>query len=179
MSGMLDLRLLLSMACMGLVIAGSALCGFVIAKNYADRPRQLLSVRAGVEMLMTEIVYAATPLSEACIGVSKSQGKPVADFFATVGRGLADMMTVNEAWARGLEELRLSSSLLLPDLEVLRTLGEVVGVSNREDQERHLLIACQRLHALHTLAMDEASRNVRMWRYLGFLIGVVVVIIIL
>ena len=176
---MLDLRFFLSAACFGLVLSDSAMIGFGIAKNYADRPRQLQSLRTGVEMLLTEIVYAATPLSEALIGVGKTQGQPIAEFFNEVGTGISEMMTVNEAWSRGLEGLQSSSALLLPDLEVLRSLGEVIGVSNREDQERHLLLACQRLHAQHVVATDEASRNVRMWRYLGFLIGVVVVIIIL
>ncbi|MBT9157184.1 MAG: hypothetical protein DDT36_00162 [Firmicutes bacterium] len=169
----------MSGACFGLILYASTMVGLIIAKSYRDRPRQLQSIRTGIEMLVTEIVYAATPLSVALENVSQSQAKPAAEFFALTGRGIAEFMPVRQSWAMGLAYLQTSSALLWADLEALRLLGEVLGVSNRDDQERHLLLACRRLEALYANAVEEAARNERMWQFLGILIGVVVVIVIL
>jgi len=171
------LRIGISLLCFGLILGGSSAIGLVIAKNYRERPRHLQSVRAGIDMLSTEIVYAATPLAAALENVSKSMQEPVAEFFSLSGRSIANFVPVRDAWAQGLAHLRESTALIAADLEVIRLLGEVLGTSSREDQERHLLLACRRLQAQNDLAADEAVRNERMWQYLGLLLGVLVVVI--
>ena len=152
--------------------------GFSIARNYAERPRQLHSLLTGVQILLTEIVYAATPLSEALRNLSRSTDSTIGAFFAQVAQAIDDLQPARIAWAEGLDELQSASALLAPDIEALRALGDVIGTSDREDQQRHLLLAARRIEALHQTAVNEAAKNERLWRYLGVLAGIVFVIII-
>ncbi|MDP3486425.1 MAG: stage III sporulation protein SpoIIIAB [Bacillota bacterium] len=172
------MRIIANILCYGLIIYGSSMVGFSIARNYAERPRQLHTLLTCVQILLTEIVYAATPLSEALRNLSRSSDKIVGEFFAQVAQEIDNLKPARIAWEQGLEQLQSASALLAPDIEALRALGDVIGTSDREDQQRHLLLASRRIEALHQSAVNEAAKNERLWRYLGVLAGIVIVIII-
>ncbi|KAF0197419.1 MAG: stage III sporulation protein AB [Bacillota bacterium] len=163
--------------CYALIIYGSSMMGFTIARNYAERPRQLQALLTGVQILLTEIVYAATPLSEALQNLSRSCDT-IGAFFSRVAQEIDNLKPARIAWEEGLEQLQAASALLAPDIEALRALGDVIGTSDREDQQRHLLLASRRIEGLHQSAVNEAAKNERLWRYLGVLAGIVAVIII-
>jgi len=172
------MRIVADLLCYALILYGSSMVGFSIARNYAERPRQLQALQTGIQILMTEIVYAATPLSEALRNISRVSEKVIGQFFATVAQEIEGLKPARLAWEVGLEELQMASALLSPDIEALRALGDVIGTSSREDQQRHLLLASRRIEALHQPSADDAAKNERLWRYLGVLAGIVVVIII-
>lgn len=173
------MRIAVNIVCYGLILYASTMVGFTISRNYSERPRQLQNLLTGVQMLLTEIVYAATPLSVALVHISRVLDNPVGAFFARASQGIAEHMSAKRAWEEALDTLAHESALLTPDLDVLRYLGGVLGTSDREDQQRHLLVASRRLEGLHQTSQEEAKRNERMWKYLGVLCGIVVVIIIL
>lgn len=172
------MRTVANLLCYALILYGSSMVGFSIAKNYAERPRQLHALQTSIEILHTEIVYAATPLAEALRNTSRNTDKAVSTFLARVAGDIQSLRPARLAWQEGLEELEAKSALLAQDIEVLRALGDIIGTSDREDQQRHLLLAARRLEALHQTAVNEAAKNERLWRYLGVLAGVVVIIII-
>jgi len=153
--------------------------GFTIARNYAERPRQLHNLQTGVQILLTEIVYAATPLPHALRSVSRTMNGCIGKFFNTVAVEIERLKPARYAWEEGIVELQLNSALLAPDIDALKSLGDVIGISDREDQQRHLLLAARRIESLHQAAVNEAAKNERLWRYMGVLVGVVIIIIIL
>lgn len=173
------MRLAADVLCCALILYGSSMVGFSIARNFAERPRQLHSLQTGVQMLLTEIVYAATPLALALEHISGTMDGCVAVFFKRIAQEINSLQPARRAWEEGLIYLQHSSALLTPDIDALRALGDVIGISDREDQQRHLLLAARRLEALYQAALHEAARNERLWRYLGVLAGIVVVILII
>lgn len=172
------MRIIANIACYALIIYGSSMVGFSIARNYAERPRQLHSLLTGIQILLTEIVYAATPLSAALRNLGRSGDKTIGEFFNIVAKEIDDLKPARIAWEEGIDHLQFSSALLTPDIEALRALGDVIGTSDREDQQRHLLLASRRIEGLYQAAVNEATKNERLWRYLGVLAGIVIVVII-
>lgn len=172
------MRIIANILCYALIIYGSSMVGFSIARNYAERPRQLQTLLTGIQILLTEIVYAATPLAAAFHNLSRGSEKTIGGFFARVAQELDNLKPARIAWQEGLDDLQFSSALLTPEIEALRALGDVIGISDREDQQRHLLLASRRIESLHQSAVNEAAKNERLWRYLGVLAGIVIVIII-
>lgn len=173
------MRIVVNVACYALILYASTMVGFTISRNYSERPRQLQNLLTGVQMLLTEIVYAATPLSTALWHISRALESPIANFFSKTAQGIEEHMSSKRAWDDAMDALNHQSALLAPDLDVMKYLGDVLGTSDREDQQRHLLVAARRLEGLYQTAQEEARRNETMWKYLGILCGVVVVIIIL
>ncbi|KUK12776.1 MAG: hypothetical protein XD51_0330 [Moorella sp. 60_41] len=163
----------------GLVILSCGFLGIGLAQAYFERPRQLRTLSAALKMLETEIVFGATPLPLALARIGGRLEEPVALLFRVSARLLQEErgITAAEAWEGGLEVLRDKGSLTPGDLDILRILGQGLGVSGREDQAKNLELARQHLHRQQAAAEEDANRQGRMWRTLGFLLGAAVTLL--
>ncbi|HHY36660.1 MAG TPA: stage III sporulation protein AB [Firmicutes bacterium] len=161
-----------------LLILACGLLGNNVARAYAQRPRLLRSLQSALQHLETEINYGATPLPDALAAVAAAADPQIAPFFHRVrgfllepgGKGL------EEAWTRGLEELVFFTVLNARDLEPLATLGGVLGGSDRQDQVKHLQLTREQLKGMEQQAREISGKNERMWRYLGFLFGAMLIL---
>ncbi|MGZ4162463.1 MAG: stage III sporulation protein SpoIIIAB [Tumebacillaceae bacterium] len=163
-----------------LVLAVGTRFGFYMAARYADRPKQLRHFVNALQILETEILYGATPLPDACSRIGTRLALPVGPFFVTLGDKLRDGrgITADVAWREALTEHREQMVLKEPDRDVLLAFGRTLGVSDREDQIKHIHLAIAHLSTEEANARDEQSRNEKMWKYLGALLGLTVVILL-
>lgn len=163
-----------------LLVAAGGAAGMLVARDYARRPVELRSVISAVQMLETEILYAATPLGEALERVAESSDLPVAVLFRDASRELKSGagITAGEAWTRAMDVFFRRSSLTARDVSILKNLGRALGRSDRQDQEKHLKLACEQLKREMAGAEDAAVKNTRMWNYLGFCGALAAVIIL-
>jgi stage III sporulation protein AB len=163
-----------------LTIIVATLIGFRIAARYAQRPKQLRHFASAMKILETEILYGATPLPDACLRIAMRVPNPVGRFFERVSGNLRDGSgrTADEAWQGALRETEEEMVLRPTDRDVLRSFGRTLGVSDREDQIKHIHLAIAQLAAEEVQARDEQFRNEKMWRYLGALLGLTIVILL-
>ncbi len=59
----------------------------------------------------------------------------------------------------------------------MQQLGAKLGLTDRDDQVKHLRLAVNQLRGEEELAKDEQQRYERMWKSLGLLMGALVVIL--
>jgi len=163
-----------------MVIVASGLSGLAVAGNYSRRPKELRSLRSALQMLETEVAYSATYLPEALRQVSGRCDKTSAILFGGAAAELSSMsgVTASEAWEKALENYYRGTALKPRDLSILRNLGCSLGISDKEDQIKHLRLAMEQISTETASAEEEASRNVKLWSYLGFLGGLLVVLIL-
>lgn len=162
-----------------LIISTTSAVGFTIARRYRERPQHLRQLQSALQGLATEIGYGATPLPEACANLAATHQTPIADMFRSAALQLDQPgTTAAVAWQAGMITLLQRSALKEQDLLVTRQLGAVLGLSDRQDQERHLALAVQHLQREEAMAEQEQHKNERMWRYLGVLSGLMVVIVL-
>ncbi len=161
-----------------LVVVASGLTGWQMSRSYARRPVELRQFIAALQLLETEITYVATPLPEALGGVAEQIGMPAASFFRQVAGDLGAHRgcSAREAWHGALECYGIRSALGTSDLGILRGLGNSIGISDREDQSKHLRLAAEQLKTAMAMAEDAAAKNVKMWNYMGLLGGLVIVL---
>lgn len=163
-----------------MVVAASGLSGMAVAGNYSRRPRELRALRSAIQMLETEIAYGATHLPEALALVAGRCDNTAAPLFSRAAAELASMsgVTAAEAWEKSLGGYYPGAALKPQDLLILRGLGSSLGISDREDQIKHLRLAMEQFGAETVRAEEEAARNVKLWSYLGFLGGLMVVLVL-
>lgn len=163
-----------------LVLVTSSLAGFCVARGFSRRPGELQSLRASLQMLETEITYTATPLAEAMERVGARAEPGIATLFLRAGEELRAMSGCNaqEAWDRALLALYSTTALRPVDLSILRQLGASLGVSDRQDQSKHLRLAMEQLGVQMNRAAEEAGRQVKLWNYLGFLGGLAIILLL-
>lgn len=161
------------------IVLATSTVGFDMARRYRDRPQHLRQLQSALQGLATEICYGSTPLPEAFASLAATHQSPIVDMFYAAAAELAfPGTTASTAWQTGMETLLKRSALKQSDLAVVGQLGAVLGLSDRLDQERHLLLAVQQLQRGEAVAEQERQQNERMWRYLGVLSGLLLVIVL-
>lgn len=161
-----------------LVISATGLTGWQMARIYARRPVELRQFINALQILETQITYVATPLPDAFRGLAEQVEQPVAIFFKQLADELRSHRgySAREAWNNALEHYCPKSALGRNDLGILRGLGSSIGLSDREDQGKHLRLAAEQLKMALMSAEDAAAKNVKMWNYMGLLGGLIIVL---
>lgn len=163
-----------------MIILAGGFAGIIMALDYMRRPRELRAVQAALQMLETEITYTATPLGEALERVASRSDSGLQLLFLTAASGLRSMsgITAGEAWDTALSKYYPGSSLNENDLQILKNLGNALGVSDRQDQSKHFRLAFEQLKLETARAEAEAAKNVKMWNCLGFCGSMALVLLI-
>jgi stage III sporulation protein AB len=161
------------------VIFAGTMLGFYQALQLSARPRQIRQSIQGLQRLETEILYGFTPLPEALEAVARAAGGPVGAIFARAGRGLSEgnSDTVQDSWRSAVEGCWERTAMKRTEQEAFLQLGSVLGISGREDQAKHLRLAVSVLQAEEAAAAEDNRRYGKMWRSLGLLSGVLIVIL--
>jgi stage III sporulation protein AB len=159
-----------------LLVAAFSLAGYAVADNYSRRPKELRDLLTALQMLETEIMYGAVPLPDALYHIAQFSKGSVRDLFAGVRATLLSGQgrTAGEAWQISLETIFPASSLSDTDQAILAGFGGSLGISDREDQVKHINLAREQLKREEAIATEESLRCVRLWKSLGLLAGLAV-----
>lgn len=163
-----------------LLIASFGLVGHLVAESFTRRPRELRQIQSALQMLETEMAYGASPLPEALGRISQFCGEPVKSICRTAetqlrsGRGV----TAGEAWVAAVNQVFPDTVLSEADRQALVDFGATLGISDREDQMKHLKLTREQLKREETRADEDGEKSARMWKYLGLLTGLAVCIAI-
>ncbi len=165
-------------ACLTLAACGNM--GLTWAGVYEKRPRQLAALEGALQLLETEMLYAATPLIEAMTEVAEKCDRSAAGLFRTAAAELGKMegYTAGEAWDKALEQFFPGTALNARDLHILKRFGPSLGISDREDQAKYLAMTKSQLKTAAAEAAAEAKKNAAVYRYLGLLGGLLLVLLL-
>lgn len=161
-----------------LVLVAGAGLGWEMAARLARRVRELRSLGVCLRVLEKEVAVGAVPLPVALERSARVAEPAVARLLGEAAALLTDGSgrTAQEAWE---EALRRAPLCLLPrDLEVLRGLGVTLGSSGRADQVKHISLAREQLAAREQVARDEEQRQGRLYRYLGVLVSLALLLLL-
>ena len=168
---------------------GGALCIFIAvaafgefkARSYGLRVGQLKQFQQSLKLLANEISFARSVLPQAFRNVAGQIDSPVRELYLTAAEALSDKscFTAQEAWQQSLAAISPKSSFSRSDTEVIRSLGISLGASRREGQLKQIELTLQHLEYALGNAQDSKLRNEKMSRYLGFLGGAALVILLL
>jgi len=165
----------------GLTIGACAFAGLIVAEGYSARVRQLREMYHALTLFETEISYAVSSLPQALLSVSRQTEGVVSQMFGRVSELLSgdEVYIAAEAWEKALQDVFPQTAFAEIDLEVIHAFGKTLGVSDRQDQIRHLEIAQERIKRLEIEAAEQMDKNGRLWRYFGVSLGLAVVAVLL
>ncbi|PRX26900.1 stage III sporulation protein AB [Orenia metallireducens] len=161
-----------------IIISSSTTIGFIIAEQYLLRPKQLRELQTALQMLETEISYGVTPLPDAFAKLATSLSAPISTIFQVAQEELDSGMIAEEAWHRAVNATYNQTALVSEDIDVLLDFGYNLGQTSIDDQVKYMNLAQHKLDALYQQAFTEKEEKVKLWRYLGVLVGVFLAILI-
>ncbi|MCM3633178.1 MULTISPECIES: stage III sporulation protein SpoIIIAB [Paenibacillus] len=161
-----------------IILAGTAI-GFVQAASYVNRSKQLRLLIYSLQRLETEINYGQTFLPTALIKSSEGMEQPLSKIFTETAQLLEDSkeLSMQEAWQQTIENVWGHTALRQREKDVLLRMGTVLGMSDAEDQQKHLQLAQLQLKSEEEQAVMEQQRYANMWRSLGTLGAILIVIL--
>lgn len=163
------------------VVFSCTLIGMTVASSYRRRPGEIRALQNALQMLETEVSYGATPLPDALSYVAERSDSRVALLFNLASQELMTMrgITAREAWETALKEYYPKSALNRSDRAILQELGNSLGISDREDQVKHLILAKEQLKLEQAKAEEDSLKNTKVYNYLGFLGGLTIVLVLI
>jgi stage III sporulation protein AB len=162
-----------------MILFSASMVGWQISSYYANRPVQLRSLLLALQMLETEIVYGLTPLARAFVKVGRRISPVIGKLFLLAAELLREeqAQSAEEALRLAMERHWPQTALGKQEKDVLTSLGLVLGSSDREDQQKHLRLAVTHLRGLLEEARAEQMKYEKMYKSLGFLGGLLIVIL--
>jgi stage III sporulation protein AB len=161
-----------------LILGASTIAGFVFSESFKRRLKQLNEIERAIGQLENEIEYTYTPLPEALESVAQKSELPISNVFLKASELLNsnNVETVYEAFNICFKEE--SVDLNPDDINVVLDLSKSLGNSDIEGHKKIFSLAKGNLKKRIALAEEAKSKNVKMYRYLGFSIGAMIVIVL-
>lgn len=164
-----------------IIIFSSGLIGILLSNKYGMRPKLLKKFRFSMQLLETEIIYGTTPLPYALQNISVKSEKPWSDFFLEISENILErkFFSMEEAWNDAIKGHLDLPCLNKTDLGLIKSIGKVIGKSDIEDQKKHFNLLYAELSHHEESAENDKKKNERMYRSLGFLLGIAIYIVLI
>ena len=164
-----------------MILISSSLLGYIYGMSYRKRLENLILMENCIKLLETEIIYGANPLPEALISVYKKGNAKISYIFKVIAEELTIKKTgtVIECFQSVVNILKDKLSFEDEDIELFLNLGRVIGTSDRFDQEKNFKLILTQIKTLETEARLSKDKNEKLFKSLGVLSGLTIVIILL
>ncbi len=173
--------MLLKLCAAVFVLVGCGWLGVQYGTGFGRRVRQLQELQNSMMQFEFDIDYLGTPVEQTIEKLSKSAENELGEVFSYMAHRLkgGPVFSMENLWMRALE--RYSHELMLTDsdIQIIRDFAKLLGTGNREKELNNIKVTSMRLK----LAEDEAralfAKNARMYRGLGVLLGVFIVVMLI
>lgn len=163
-----------------IVVSSSSYIGFLIADYYRDRPKQLKGLHTSLQMLETEILYLSTPLPNALKTISEKCDKKINLLFKITADILDKQQgyTAGECWETAVNKYYKNSAINNKDKNILLSLAHYLGETDKENQLKKIKFTLSELKKQEEEAEEIRKKNEKIWRYIGVLTGISIVLLI-
>lgn len=162
------------------IIIATTWAGFEAARHLNERPRQLRQLKSALQSLEAEIMYGHTPLHEAARRLAAQLSKPLSMFFESFAKRLTHSeTTVKDAWEQSLKEIWKMTALKQGEFEIMKQFGETLGRHDRTSQQKQIMLTLAHLEREEADAYDKQAKYEKMVKSLGFLSGLLLIILLM
>lgn len=157
------------------ILAICTYIGFLISKKYLYRFQELNEFKTALNTLKTKIRFTNENLKDLFLELATTYYGNVATFFQSVATNL-NTYDATTSWNLALNESPLS--LKSSDKEALKSMGKMLGKTDLDGQLSEIEVTEIFLETQIVDAKKEKDKNEKMYRTLGIVTGIGIVIIL-
>lgn len=163
-----------------LILVSSSFLGFYFSKECTKRPRELRELQALFQMFENEISFLSSTVTEAFSKLSNCYDSSTGFFFSGTVELLTSNSNINasDAWEMAVKENIKKTALKKEDEAIIISFGKILGASDLEGQISNIRLTLTQLKMQEQKAEELKEKNRTMYRNLGVLGGLAVVIIL-
>jgi len=157
------------------IFLSCSLIGILISKKYSNRVNELKEFKNALNMFKTKIRYTYAPLPEIFAEISETIDSNISNVFRRASEKM-DICSAGEAWniALKIEDLNIDDE----DRNVLKNLSKLLGKTDLEGQLNQIEMTSDFLDKQIKKAENQKIKSEKMYRTLGMIIGMAIVIIL-
>lgn len=162
------------------ILVATTWAGFEASRHLNERPRQLRLLKSALQSLEAEIMFGHMPLHEAARRLATQMSKPLSWFFESFAAKLTSTeTTVKKAWEESLNEVWKLTAFKQGEYEIMKQFGETLGRHDRYSQQKQIMLALSHLEREEADAHERQAKYEKMVKSLGFLSGLLLVILLM
>ncbi|MFZ5966259.1 MAG: stage III sporulation protein AB [Bacillota bacterium] len=163
------------------IILSSTAIGMLLSHRYTLRVKCLKSLHHAMQMLEVETLYASKPLPVAMKTIAERSYPSISVIFHKMHTLLLGRMgiTVSEAWYQSVDQYAVDLPLNKEDIDVLKEFGKMLGTTDREYQEKNFHHLYFLLKKQEEDAVSQKCKNEKLYKSLGILTGIGIVIVLI
>ena len=152
------------------------LLGNIISKRYTLRVKELKDFSNALNIIENKIKFTYEPLLEIFIQTSRLLSENMSNIFIKAS-GYMKEFSSEEAWNKGVDDI--STYLNKEDIEKIKSFGKLIGKTDKEGQVSHIELTRTFIELQLEKARKEEEKNAKMYKTLGAIIGLAIVIILI
>lgn len=159
-----------------LIVFCATKLGIEISKKYVYRERELYEMKNAFKIMETKIRYTYEPLKDIFSEISRSVDKNVGIVF----KNAADKIDINPAkltWEESIDSAELM--LKKEDKDIIKGFGKLLGKTDKLGQISEIELVCSLLDKQIGQASIEREKNERLYKKMGLIFGLGLVIILI
>lgn len=150
--------------------------GLAFSNKYRQRVSDLKSIRNILNILGTKITYTYEPLPQIFSDIYNEFDGGIAELFKMAKEKMQEI-SAGEAWKFAIENS--NTSMNGEDLNVLKNLEKLLGKTNVEGQLSEIELMKKFIDTQIQKAEEDQRKNEKLYRNLGFIVGLAIVIILI
>ena len=164
-----------------LIISGTTILGFILSENLKKRVKELRELERTIYQLQNEILYTHTPIPEALKIISKKGIKPISEILLKVSEELMsnNYDSIYDAFFYVFKHMKDKVNLKDEDITEVLDFTRSLGESDINGQVKMFSLTLINLKKRIDEAELAMKKNVKMYRYLGFAFGAMIVILLI
>lgn len=160
------------------ILGASTMAGFIYSERLKYRVFQLNEVERAIYQLQNEITYIHALLPDAFKSVAHKSKEPIRELFSKTSELLSnnEYENVYEAMNSAINLIKNRLYLNSDDINVILDLSKTLGESDIEGQNSMFSLTIANLKKQIKVSEEYMHKNIKMYRYLGFSFGAMLVI---
>ena len=152
------------------------LIGNIISKRYILRVKELKDFQNALNIIESKIKFTYEPLPEIFNQTSKLLSENISKIFIRASQNMKEL-SAEEAWNKSIE--KSNTYLNKEDIENIKNFGKMLGKTDKEGQVSHLELTKTFIEIQIEKARKEEEKNSKLYKTLGVVCGLALVIILI
>lgn len=163
------------------ILGTSSLIGYLLSNRYSNRVKELQKIITSLELFETRINYTYETIPDCFNSIAKYIGGNIGNIFKRTAFYLERQNDVStgDCFKNVIEEERVLLNLNNTDIEILKGLSVSLGQIDLDSQIKNIRLIIHTLNAQLEQAMEEKNKNFKLYRNIGVLAGMVIMIVLI
>ena len=160
------------------IFIGCTSIGYILSKKFRNRVSELKEFKSAINIMKNKIKFTYKPLQEIFGEISKIAKNGISDLFKQASLNVKGM-NAKDAWNIAIEDSKNYLDFNKEDLNIIKSIGNMLGKTDINGQVSELDLSMGLIDLQIDKAEEYCKKNERMYKSLGSIVGLAVIIILM